>query len=61
MASVDKTSSHASVGPQWRGTEIRSAEVRRDSARHDEDRAARRVEEAERALERARDRFDRYA
>jgi hypothetical protein len=61
MASVDKTSSQSLVHAQWRSTEVRSAEVRRDSARHDEDRAARRVKEAERDLERAHDRFDRYA
>ncbi|MCW2920974.1 MAG: hypothetical protein JWL76_848 [Thermoleophilia bacterium] len=60
MASVDKTS-HGAAGAQWRRTEVRSAEVRRDSAQRDEDRAARRVEDAERDLERARDRFDRYA
>ncbi len=60
MASVEKTSSRSAEGA-WRNNEVRSAEVRRESARHDEDRAARRVEEAERDLERAKSRFDRYA
>ena len=60
MANVERTSSRA-AGAEWRSTEVRNAEVRRELARHDEDRAARRVEEAERDLKNARSRFDRYA
>lgn len=61
MASIENSSTRSFVGANWRAAEVRTAELRHDSARRDEERAERRAEDAERDLERAQRRFDRYA